>query len=456
MKWSKRFNKSMSIYFKKYTFSLSKDIRLIKEEKKSIKAHTIMLKKIGIISNKDKDKLIKNIKLINKKDLDLSCEDIHFALEKVIQDKLGKLSSKIRIARSRNDLSTNCLKMWVKKKNKKIIKILKKLTLKLIKLSKINYNTIMPSFTHCQIAQPITLGHYFLAFCEMFYRDMLRVKYCIKINDNMPLGSCAIAGTNLRTDRNIMKKILNYNSICRNSLDAVSDRDYITDTIYCYSMIIIHITRICEDFILWSNKIYNFLEISDAYCSGSSLMPQKKNPDVLEVARSKSGRIIGNLINFFLIIKSLPMGYNKDCQEDKNIIFDSYDNIKSTLIIIKKILVNTFFNKKEMYNKSKLDFSNSTDIAEFLSINGLPYKISHGIVSNSVNLSIINKKEITFNVLKLLKNKIKKNKYLFIKKKIKFFLNFKKNIYLKKSLGSTNPLFVLRECKKIKKKIEIL
>ncbi|MGX7576447.1 argininosuccinate lyase [Candidatus Vidania fulgoroideorum] len=447
MKWSKRFSKPMSSIFKKYTFSISRDIRLLKEEKKSIISHVHMLNKIKIIKNFEKKKIIKNIIKIKKKDINKKMEDIHFALENELEKKIGKLSSKIRIARSRNDLSTNCLKMWVLKKNKAIIKILKKIIRILLCISIKNYNTIIPAFTHSQIAQPITLGHYLLAFCEMFLRDIKRTKAINNINDFMPLGSCAVSGTIIKTNRDVIRKKLYYKNICRNSLDGVSDRDYVLDSMYCYSQIIIHISRLCEDFIIWSNKIYDFIDISDSYCSGSSLMPQKKNPDVFEVSRSKTGVIIGNLFSMFLIIKALPMGYNKDCQEDKKNLFESYDNIKNTLIIFKKIIKNINFKKKNMLKKSKLDFSNSTDISEFLSNCGISFKKSHSYVSESVLKSLVNKKSLINNVLKIIKKKHNKKKFYYIKNKIKFFNNIKNVIYMKNSIGSTNPILVLKECK---------
>ncbi|MGX7582771.1 argininosuccinate lyase [Candidatus Vidania fulgoroideorum] len=455
MKWSKRFKKPISNDFKDYTFSISKDIRLFKQEKKSILAHIYMLYKIKVINKYEKEKIISNLKKINKKDLDKKSEDIHFALEKELKKKIGKISSKIRISRSRNDLSTNCLKLWVLEKNNFIVKKIKLFLKDIVFLSEKHFDTIMPSFTHSHIAQPITLGHYLLSLCEMFLRDSLRLKKISKINNFMPLGSCAISGTNLKTNRNIMKDILGYKEISRNSIDAVSDRDYVIDSIYCYSQIMIHISRICEDFINWSNKIYNFIDISDSYSSGSSLMPQKKNPDVFEVARSRSGIVIGNLFSILFIIKSLPMGYNKDLQEDKSLLFSSYDVLIKTINILKKIFNKITFNKKEMYKKSKMDFSNSTDISEFLSYKGMPYCDAYDVVSNSVLKSLNNNKNLIKNVLIFLKKK-NNNFYLMFKNKIKKFKNFKNLIYMKKSLGSTNPFFVIRECKLMKRKIKKL
>ncbi|MGX7582490.1 argininosuccinate lyase [Candidatus Vidania fulgoroideorum] len=456
-KWSKRFKKPFTKQFNNYTYSLKYDTKLIKEEIKCLGAHAEMLKKNKVIKNKEFHLIIKGLngifknkkKIIFKKKL----EDIHMNIENLLIKKIGRVGEKIRIARSRNDLITTDLRIWLKKKIKKIIYYIKKIILSLLKIAKNQCDTIMPGFTHFQIAQPVTFGHYLLSYCEMFKRDIYRLKNCYNLLNYLPLGACALSGTIIKTNRIFLAKKLGFKKICRNSIDSVSDRDYVIDFLYSCTTIIFHISRISEEVILFSNSCFGFYDLPDEICSGSSLMPQKKNPDSFELMRAKFGTLIGNLISFFSTIKSLPLAYNKDYQEDKKNIFESYSVTIETIKFFLKIFFLIKINKKNMLKASRLNYSTSTDLAEFLTFLKIPYKKAHEIVSHFVKKSIEKKIKIEKNkklIIKYIPNKY----FKIIKKKIKNILNVKNSVNNRISLGGTSPKNVLKEIKIFKKKIK--
>ncbi|MGX7589432.1 argininosuccinate lyase [Candidatus Vidania fulgoroideorum] len=450
-KFSKRFKKPVLKIFNKYTNSFKYDKKLIKEEILCLNAHTEMLFRIKIINKKEFNIIKKGLKFLNFKKLNFkeNFEDIHFYLENELIKKIGNPGKKIRIAKSRNDLVTTDLRIWIKKRIKKIILLIKKNISILLKIAKKNLKVIMPGFTHFQVAQPITFGHYILSYCEMFKRDIYRFKNFYNLINYLPLGSCALAGTNFKTDRIFLAKKLKFKKICRNSIDAVSDRDYVIDFIYSCSLNMLHISRICEEIIIFSNSIFNFYNLSDKICSGSSIMPQKKNPDSLEVIRSKFGTLLGNLVSFFSIMKSLPLSYNKDYQEDKKIIFSSYKILKNTLFFLKKIFKLIKLKKKRMLEASKKNFSTSTDLADYITKFGVPYKKSHSIVSEIAKKYENKKKNIN-----LLKKYISKKKFKIIEREIDNILNVKFSVKKKKSLGGTCYKNVFKEIKIFKKKIK--
>ncbi|MGX7589294.1 argininosuccinate lyase [Candidatus Vidania fulgoroideorum] len=450
-KWSERFKKPLSNNFKKLTYSFDSDNFLIKQEIKCLKAHNDMLFKQNLISKKSRIKIKNCLNEINKSSVNKksNSEDIHFYVESILIKKLGSIGEQIRMARSRNDLVTTDLKMWIKNKIKKIFVLLKKIIKLFLLKSKQNIGLIMPGFTHLQIAQPVTFSHYLLCYCEMFLRDLFRLKNIHLSNDCMPLGSCAVSGTNFNTNRFFLAKKLGFKKINRNSIDSVSDRDYVFDFLYCNSVIMVHISRLSEELILWSG-IINFVELPDQYCSGSSIMPQKKNPDSLEVIRAKSSRIISNLFSMLSIMKSLPLAYNKDYQEDKSLVFETYNCVKISLKTIKSILKKIKVNKKKMLNFSKKNYSTSTDIADYLTMKGVPFVKSHNIVSKIVRKSIEENIELKKIKLSFLKGTVSKNKIIKLKK---FILknNVEKSVKNKKSIGGTCFLNNIKEIERIKK-----
>ncbi|MGX7577271.1 argininosuccinate lyase [Candidatus Vidania fulgoroideorum] len=456
--WSKRFDEKNIKEFSFYTCSIKKDKKLIKEELLCIKAHSLMLYKINIINKKDIKKIINGLKYIktNKKKFNykIELEDIHMNLENILISIIGNTGKKIRIARSRNDLVTTDLKMWIKTKIKKIIKLIKKIIFTILNISKKNYNTIIPGFTHFQIAQPVTYGHYLLSYCEMFKRDIYRLKNCYNLLNYLPLGSCALAGTNFKTNRIFLAKQLGFKKLCRNSIDAVSDRDYVLDFLYSCSVVFVHITRYCEECIIFCNSCFGFYTFSDKICSGSSVMPQKKNPDSFEIMRAKASVLIGNLFSFFNIIKSLPLAYNKDYQEDKSLVFKSYKTLKTTLVFLNKIIKLIKINKKKMLKISKENFSTATDLADYLSSLGIPFKKSHEIVSFLVNKSLKQKKKISKLNIDFIKQYINTKKFILLKTKINSIMKVKNSVLNKISTGGTAPKNVLKEILIFEKKIK--
>lgn len=453
--WSKRFKKKTDNYFIKYTKSISLDKKLSFIDILFCITHLKMLNKKKILNKKEFLKVKKYLKFINKKIIEKKIkwkselEDIHLNIENLVIKKNKKIGNKIRTARSRNDLITTELRFLIKKKIVKIFNCTKKLINNIIKISKKNIKVIMPSFTHMQIAQPTLLSHHMLAYKEMFLRDLKRLLLTYKITDCLILGSCAAVGTSIKIDRNFIKKKLGFKNINRNSIDGVSDRDYVIDFCNSCSMIMLHISRMSEEFIIWSNKIFNFIELPDDYSSGSSMMPQKKNPDIFELSRARTSLVISNLLSIFSIMKCLPLSYNKDYQEDKRITFSTYKLTFETLKIINKVIKKIKFKKKRMYKICKKDFCNSTDLAEEITKLGYPYKSAHKIVSKIISKFYKYKSFVKIPVKKLIKIGIKKKIINLINK-----MNILKSINSKNNVGNTSTKRVKIEIKKSIKEIK--
>ncbi|MGX7458738.1 argininosuccinate lyase [Candidatus Vidania fulgoroideorum] len=448
-KWSGRFKKQLSNSFIRYTMSIKTDRRLALIDIICNIAHCNMLRKIGIITIKEKYKVIRILENIFKRVKEKKLkwrkelEDIHLNIERKVVNKSKKLGFKIRTARSRNDLSTTELRIWLKNKTKDIFEILKKLIKTIIKLSIKSKNIVIPSLTHFQLAQPIMLSHYWLCYKNMFFRDLLRFKNSYIFTDQLPLGSGAVSGTSFKIDRKYLSKKLRFKKISSNSIDGVSDRDYVVDFCFSCSMCILHISRLCEEIVIFSSKLIDFISIDDRYCSGSSMMPQKKNPDIFEVMRSKTGIIISGLISIMIIMKGLPLAYNKDYQEDKRICFNTSDEIYISIKMLNKVITKLKFRKKKLKKASKMDFTIATDLAEYLTKKGMSYRKSHELVSTLVNkfekkgsFKKINKKEL---------NKVTSNKYV-----LKFIRKY--NIYnivnKKTSIGGTSIKQIKSEIKR--------
>ncbi|MGX7589712.1 argininosuccinate lyase [Candidatus Vidania fulgoroideorum] len=456
-KWSGRFKKKLSKSFIKYTMSITVDKRLALIDIICNIAHCNMLGKIGILNKKEKHKIVGILKRIFKKIKNKEIkwrkelEDIHLNIEKQVIKKNKKLGLKLRTARSRNDLSTTELRIWVKNKIRKIFRKLKALVEIIIKLSSKSKKIIMPSLTHFQIAQPIILSHYWLCYKNMFYRDIVRFKNSYKLADYMSLGSGAVSGTSFKIDRIYLSKKLRFRKISSNSIDGVSDRDYVIDFCFSCSMCMLHISRLCEEIVIFSSKLIDFISIDERYCSGSSMMPQKKNPDIFEVMRSKAGIVISGLISIIVIMKGLPLSYNKDYQEDKQICFNTADNLVKSVEILSKVIEKIKFKKNKLKRASEKDFSAATDLAEYLTKKGIPYMKSHKIVSRIVSKFIKkgNFREINKRDLK----KVTSNKYV-----IQFIRNYNTyNIINKKtSIGGTSIRQIKKEIKRSKKELKKL
>ena len=398
--WSGRFQKPTAPNVEKFTSSIHYDRRLYPYDIEGSVAHAMMLAQQKIISKNEAAKIVSALKNILK-DLEKdkitfspADEDIHMAIERELTSRIGEAGGKLHSARSRNDQIVLDVRLFLRAEIKNILVLVNDLQVQLIKLAKSEIKTIMPGYTHMQKAQPVLLSHYFLAFGEMFARDAQRLNECKNRLNVLPLGAAALAGTSLPIDRHRTAKILNFPAVSKNSMDTVADRDFIAEFIFASSLVMMHLSRFCEDLVLWSSDEFGFVEISDAYTTGSSIMPQKKNPDVAELIRGKTARVYGDLFAIMTILKGLPMAYNRDLQEDKEPLFDAVDTVKDCLAIFTEMIRHTKFNAAKMYLAAKAGFSTATDVAEYLVEKGLPFRRAHEIVGKIVAYCLKNKKEL--------------------------------------------------------------
>ncbi|MBA1334401.1 MAG: Argininosuccinate lyase [Firmicutes bacterium] len=388
--WSGRFIKDTSKEMDDFNSSISFDMRLYKQDIMGSMVHAEALFKCGIISLEEKESIRKGLLSILKDiedgtfEFSVQYEDIHMNIEKALTDRIGEAGKKLHTARSRNDQVALDLRLFLKDE---ILEVQRKLVVlldTLVTISEDNLYTIMPGYTHLQPAQPITLAHHLMAYYEMFKRDLDRLKDCYRRTDTNPLGSCALASTTYSIDRELTTKLLGFSNYTMNSLDGVSDRDYAIEFISVSSIIMMHLSRLCEELILWSTNEFGYIEMDDAYSTGSSIMPQKKNPDVAELIRGKTGRVFGNLMALLTVMKGLPLAYNKDMQEDKESLFDTLDTVKACLSIMSPMLSTLKINRDNMQKAANKGFINATDVADYLSKKGVPFRTAHRIVGELV------------------------------------------------------------------------
>ena len=407
--WAGRFKKEEDKEVNDFNSSLKFDKVMYEADINGSIAHVTMLGQKGIISISDSNLIAKTLleilSDINDKKLDLNsdAEDIHMFIEAELTKRIGDVGKKLHTARSRNDQVALDIRLYLREQIDEILPLIKLFANTLITLAENNKNTIMPGYTHLQRAQPITFCNHLLAYAFMLKRDYERFLDTKKRMNYSPLGACALAGTTYPIDRIIVKEKLNFDGIVLNSLDAVSDRDFVCELAFASSLLMMHLSRLSEEVILWSSSEFKFIELDDAYSTGSSIMPQKKNPDVCELIRGKTGRVYGDLINLLTMLKGLPLAYNKDMQEDKEAIFDVITTVKNSLSIFNSLMKTITINKDNMLNASKKGFINATDLADYLVKKGLPfrdaYKISGSIVSYCIE------KNITLDELELEKYK---------------------------------------------------
>ena len=370
--WNTRIKKKTSNLFQKVGSSIHIDKRLYKEDIKGSIAHVEMLFKQKIISFKIKNKIVYGLQRIekeifkNKFDFNKEYEDIHMNIEKRLFEIIGEEAGYIHTARSRNDQVITDLKVWMKFSTKEINNVIQKLIKSILKVAEKNIETIMPGFTHLKNAQPISLGHYLMAYTEMFNRDMQRFRNNLQSLDENPLGVSALAGTSFDIDRNYTSKKLGFRGPTKNSIDTVSDRDFVLDFLYSSSVCSMHISRIAEELIIWNSEGFNLIILSDKVVTGSSIMPQKKNPDLLEYLRGKTGSIYGNFFSMLTILKGLPISYFKDLQDDKKIIFENFDVLINCLRLLDEVLNNLKPNKKRMLELAQSGYITATDLADYL------------------------------------------------------------------------------------------
>lgn len=393
--WEGRFKEASSKLLEDFNASISFDKALYKEDINGSIAHATMLCECGILTNDEKDKICNGLNQIlneiknNKFEFKIEDEDIHMAVEKRLSEIIGKeIGGKLHTARSRNDQVALDFRMFVLNENKEISNLLLKLIKTLNEIAKKNLNTLMPGFTHLQHAQPVSLAFHLLAYANMFKRDFERFQNSFERNNFLPLGACALAGTPHPTNRNITAKLLNFTAPTQNAMDSVSDRDFALEILFNISVVFMHTSRLCEELILWSSQEFKFIEISDRFATGSSIMPQKKNPDVAELIRGKTGRVYGNLISLLTTMKSLPLAYNKDMQEDKEGVFDSVKTATSSLIILNEMLKTAIFKNENMEKACQMGHLSATDLADYLvSKKNIPFREAHFITGKCVALA---------------------------------------------------------------------
>lgn len=450
--WAGRFREKTSKVVESFTESISFDQRLWRYDIEGSIAHAKMLGKQGIIAREDSEKIIKGLQEIagdienGKFTFTQELEDIHMNVEAALIKKIGETGGKLHTARSRNDQVALDLRLYVRAEVKEIISLIRAFQKTLVHIATKYLNTLMPGYTHLQRAQPVLLSHHLLAYVEMLDRDAERLNDSLKRTNQLPLGSCALAGTTLPIDRAYVAKQLGFEGISRNSIDAVSDRDFAIEFLSVAAILIMHLSRLAEELILWSSEEFRYIELPDAFTTGSSIMPQKKNPDVAELIRGKTGRIYGNLISLLTSMKGLPLSYNRDLQEDKPPLFDTADTIKSCITVLNEMFPGIRFNVKRMRETVGDAYSTATDIAEYLVRKGVPFRKAHGITGRIVLYCIKEKKRLEDLTIKEL------NTFSpLIRKDIYAFLGPEESVKNKNSAGGTSLREVAKQIRRLRK-----
>lgn len=399
--WGGRFKKNINNEMEEFISSLSFDKKLVKYDLLGSIAHAQMLGKCKIITKEEKIKIVEGLKQILKEiqegELEIvtgEAEDIHSWVEVKLKEKIGAVAGKLHIARSRNDQVALDERMYLKEEVIKIRDLLKDLQKALLSSAQKYLGIIMPGYTHLQHAQPLLFSHYLMAYFYMFERDRERMMDLYKRIDVLPLGSAALGGTSFPIDRDYVAKQLNFGKISGNSLDAVSDRDFILEFLSSAAILMMHLSRLNEEMVLWSSNEFNFIELDDSFCTGSSIMPQKKNPDAAELIRGKTGRVYGNLLSLLTVMKALPLAYNHDMQEDKEPLFDTVSTLEKCLFLISKVIESIQVNKEKMKKRTQGDFSTATELADYLVKKGLFFREAHKLVGNIVLYCLENKKHL--------------------------------------------------------------
>lgn len=418
--WKGRFSKAATSSADEFNASIEFDQRLYKEDIAGSIAHAKMLGKQGIITQDESELIIKTLGEIlsdietGNVEFTIESEDIHMNIESILTDRIGAIGKKLHTARSRNDQIAVDIRLYLKKETYAITTAIKILLDALEKLARQHTDTVMPGYTHLQRAQHVTLSYHLLAYYQMFSRDQERFSDCLGRIDRLPLGSGALAGTTYDTDRDFLAKELGFASVLPNGMDAVADRDFAIEFINCCAVTMMHLSRFCEELILWSSVEFSFVEIDDSFSTGSSIMPQKKNPDMAELIRGKTGRVYGDLMSLLTICKGLPLAYNKDLQEDKIPVFDAADTLKSSIGIFTEMILTMKVREDKMENAAKYGYMNATDAADYLVSKGIPFRDCHEIIGKIV-LYCINKgiaiEEMTMDEFKSFSDKFEDDIY---------------------------------------------
>ena len=377
-----------------FNSSIRFDCRMYKQDITGSMTHAAMLAAKGIITDQDADQLIEGLSQIladiesGALPIDMECEDIHMFVEQVLTQRLGDVGKKLHTARSRNDQVALDIRLYLRDEIEEIAGLVSALIAAVTRKAEQYADAIMPGYTHLQRAQPITFGHHLMAYAMMLLRDLDRLADCKKRMNQSPIGCCALAGTTYDTDRHFEAERLGFDGICRNSLDGVSDRDFCAELMSALSILMVHLSRFSEEIILWASWEFKFVELSDAYTTGSSIMPQKKNPDMAELVRGKTGRVFGDLMALLTTLKGLPLAYNKDMQEDKESVFDAVDTVKMCLQVFTGMVATMTANTQNMKRAAQTGFINATDLADYLVKKGLPFRSAYKISGQLVALCI--------------------------------------------------------------------
>ena len=403
--WAGRFEKALDKQADDFNSSIHFDKKMYAQDIRGSIEHALMLSTCGIIAKEEYEKIVEGLTSIlddlnnGMLAFDENAEDIHMFVEAELTKRIGDAGKRLHTARSRNDQVALDLRLYMRDEVTKIIAMLKELISAVLEKAQENKKSIMPGYTHLQRAQPITFAHHLLAYCMMLLRDVTRLTDALKRMNYSPLGSCALAGTTYNTDREMVAKNLGFDGICQNSIDGVSDRDYCIELESAFSVIMMHLSRFSEEIILWSSWEFKFIELDDSYTTGSSIMPQKKNPDMAELVRGKTGRVYGDLMATLTMLKGLPLAYNKDMQEDKEAIFDATETVQKCISVFIPMIKTMKALPENMYNAAKRGFINATDLADYLTKKGMPFRSAYKIVGTIVGECV--KKNITLDEMSL-------------------------------------------------------
>ncbi|MES9924332.1 MAG: argininosuccinate lyase [Candidatus Thiodiazotropha endolucinida] len=399
--WSGRFNEPTDAFVEAFTASVGFDQRLYQYDIQGSIAHATMLARQGILSDSERDAIVHGLKQIRKRieqgdfTWSISLEDVHMNVESALTEAIGDAGKKLHTGRSRNDQVATDIRLWLRDEIEQIRDAILRLQTALLHKAELEADTILPGFTHLQTAQPVSFGHHMMAWFEMLERDRERLADCNRRLNVMPLGAAALAGTTYPIDRHMTAELLGFSRPAENSLDAVSDRDFAIEFSAAASILMMHLSRFSEELIIWSSAQFGFIELSDSFCTGSSIMPQKKNPDVPELIRGKSGRIFGHLIALLTLMKSQPLAYNKDNQEDKEPLFDSVDNLKGSLKVFADMVPAINCRKEAMRQATMQGFATATDLADYLVRKGMPFRDAHEVVGRAVAFGVAEGRDLS-------------------------------------------------------------
>ena len=454
--WGGRFSGPTDSFVEQFTESVSYDQRLAHYDIMGSIAHAQMLEKIKVISKKESSEIVNALKEIEKEIQSdrfvwsTALEDVHMNIESALVDRIGDIGKKLHTARSRNDQVATDIRLYLRDEVDEITLKINEVINALLNLAEEHHGTIMPGMTHMQSAQPVTFGHHLLAWVEMLLRDRSRLQDCRKRINVLPLGSAALAGTTFPIDRNYVAKILGFDEVTQNSLDAVSDRDFAVEFLASGSLIMMHLSRFSEEIVFWMSQRNHFIDLDDAWCTGSSIMPQKKNPDIPELVRGKTGRVYGDLMALLTLMKSQPLAYNRDNQEDKENLFNAVDIVKSCLIAYTGLISAISVNQKAMYEAAQAGFSTATDLADYLVAKGLPFRDAHEVVGKVVQYLIENNKTLKKDDMPLFELEKFSN---LIEADVFDILTLEGSVSARDHIGGTSPTQVKKQITRLKKQV---